>query len=80
MCKYRQRAVHLNGHIIRFGPQTQKIKSPYKTTSNTLAVKGLMEVTTIGTVTGMAKGWRPPLETLITGRLREACRLMEAQQ
>ena len=32
---------HLNGHIIGFGPQTQKLKSPYKTPSNALAVKGL---------------------------------------
>ena len=33
--------VHLNGHIIGFRPQTQKLESPYKTPSNTLAVKGL---------------------------------------
>ena len=32
---------HLNGHIIGFGPQTQKLKPPYKTPSNALAVKGL---------------------------------------
>jgi len=32
---------HLNGHIIGFRPQTQKLESPYKTPSNTLAVKGL---------------------------------------
>ena len=32
---------HLNGHIVGFGPQTQKLESPYKTPSNTLAVKGL---------------------------------------
>ena len=70
----------MNGHIIGFGPQTQKIESPYKTTSNTLAVKGFMEVTTIGTITGMAKGWRSPLETLITGHLKEAYCLMEAPQ
>ena len=35
--KYR----HLNGHIIGFHLQTQKLESPYKTPSNTLAVKGL---------------------------------------
>ena len=34
---------HLNGHIIGFRPQTQKLESPYKTPSNTLAVKGLTE-------------------------------------
>ena len=32
---------HLNGHIIGFRPQTQKLEPPYKTPSNTLAVKGL---------------------------------------
>ena len=32
---------HLNGHIIGFRPQTQKLESPYKTASSTLAVKGL---------------------------------------
>ena len=32
---------HLNGHIRGFRPQTQKVDSPYKTPSNTLAVKGL---------------------------------------
>ena len=30
---------HLNGHIIGFHPETQKL--PYKTPSSTLAVKGL---------------------------------------
>ena len=35
---------HLNGHIIGFRPQTQKLESPYKTPSNTLAVKGLKVV------------------------------------
>ena len=33
---------HLNGHIIGFRPQTQKLESSYKTPSNTLAVKGAM--------------------------------------
>ena len=32
---------HLNGRIIRFRPQTQKLESPYKTPSSTPAVKGL---------------------------------------
>ena len=32
---------HLNGHIIGFRLQTQKLDSPYKTPSHTLAVKGL---------------------------------------
>ena len=32
---------HLNGHIIGFHPQTQKLESPYKTPSSTLAVKGV---------------------------------------
>ena len=35
---------HLNGHIIRFRPQTQKLESPYKTPSSTPAVKGLMAI------------------------------------
>ena len=34
---------HLNGHIIGFGPQTQKLESPYNTPSSTLAVKGLIK-------------------------------------
>ena len=34
---------HLNGHIIRFRPQTQKLESPYKTPSSIPAVKGLTE-------------------------------------
>ena len=34
---------HLNGRIIGFRPQTQKLESPYKTLSNTLAVKGLSQ-------------------------------------
>ena len=34
---------HLNGHIIRFRPQTQKLESPYKTPSSTPAVKGLIQ-------------------------------------
>ena len=33
------RELSLNGHIIGFRPQTQKLESPYKTPSNTLAVK-----------------------------------------
>ena len=32
---------HLNGQIIRFRPPAQKLESPYKTPSRTLAVKGL---------------------------------------
>ena len=38
---------HLNGHIIGFRPQTQKLESPYKTLSNTLAVKGLINELTL---------------------------------
>ena len=34
---------HLNGHTIGFHPLTQKLESPYKTLSNTLAVKGLIK-------------------------------------
>ena len=33
----------MNGYIIGFRPQTQKLESPYKTPSSTLAVKGLNE-------------------------------------
>ena len=40
MWKYRE-SFHLNGHIIGFCPQTQKLESPYKTPPSTLAVKGL---------------------------------------
>ena len=40
--KVQAESFHLNGHIIGFRSQTQKLESPYKTPSNTLAVKGLM--------------------------------------
>ena len=39
--KVQAESFHLNGHIIGFRPQTQKLESPYKTPSSTLAVKGL---------------------------------------
>ena len=40
--KVQAESFHLNGHIIGFRLQTQKLDSPYKTPSNTLAVKGLI--------------------------------------
>ena len=39
--KVQAESFHLNGHIIGFLLQTQKLDSPYKTPSNTLALKGL---------------------------------------
>ena len=39
--KVQAESFHLNGHIIGFRPQTQKLESPYKTPSNSLTVKGL---------------------------------------
>ena len=39
--KVQAESFHLNGHIIGFRLQTQKLESPYKTPSSTLAVKGL---------------------------------------
>ena len=39
--KVRAESFHLNGHTIGFCPQNQKLELPYKTLSNTLAVKGL---------------------------------------
>ena len=39
--KVQAESFHLNGHIIGFRPQTQKLESPYKTPSNILAVKAL---------------------------------------
>ena len=39
--KEQAESFHLNGHIIGFRPQTQKLESPYKTPSNAVAVKGL---------------------------------------
>ena len=42
--KVQGESFHLNGHIIGFRPQTQKLESPYKTLSSILAVKGLTEV------------------------------------
>ena len=39
--KVQAESFHLNGHIIGFRPQTQKLESPYKTISSTLAVKRL---------------------------------------
>ena len=43
---------HLNGHIIRFRPQTQKLESPYKTPSSTPAVKGLTESSAVNNCWG----------------------------
>ena len=42
LVKVQAESFHLNGHIIGFRPQTQKLESPYKTPLNTLAVKGLI--------------------------------------
>ena len=39
--KVEAESFYLNGHIIGFRPHIQKLESPYKTPSNTLAVKGL---------------------------------------
>ena len=39
--KVQTESFHLNGHIIGFRLHTQKVESPYKTPSSTLAVKGL---------------------------------------
>ena len=41
--KVQAESLHLNGHIIGFRAQTQKLESPYKTPSNTLTVKGLIQ-------------------------------------
>ena len=35
--KVQAKSFHLNGHIIGFRPQTQKLELPHKTLSNTLA-------------------------------------------
>ena len=40
--KVQAGSFHLNGHIVGFRPQTQKLQSPFKTPSSTLAVKGLI--------------------------------------
>ena len=40
MCKAE--SFHLNGHIIGFRPQTQKLESPYKAPLSTLAVEWLI--------------------------------------
>ena len=42
--KVQEEGLHVNGHIIGFRPQTQKLELPHKTLSNTLAVKGLSKV------------------------------------
>ena len=42
--KVQAERIHLNGHIIGFCPQTQKLESHYKTPPSTLAVEGLNEV------------------------------------
>ena len=42
--KLKAESFHLNGHIIGFRPQTQKLETPYKTLSSTLAVKELKVV------------------------------------
>ena len=43
MCKYRE--LSFDCHIIGFCAQTERLDSPYKTPSNTLAVKGYLKVT-----------------------------------
>jgi len=41
--KVQAESFHLNGHIMPgFRPHTQKLESPYKIPSSTLAVKGLI--------------------------------------
>ena len=40
--KVQAESFHLNGHIIGFRSQTEKLESPYKIPSSTLAVKGLI--------------------------------------
>ena len=39
--KVQAEGFHVNGHVIGFRPQTQKLAFPHKTLSNTLEVKGL---------------------------------------
>ena len=39
--KVQAESFHLSGHIIGFPLRIQKLDSPYKTPSNTLAVNGL---------------------------------------
>ena len=39
--KVQAESFHLNGHIAGFRPNTQKLESPYRPPSNTLAVKGI---------------------------------------
>ena len=39
--KVQVESFHLNGDIIGFRPQTQKLELPHKTPSNSLEVKGL---------------------------------------
>ena len=50
--KVKAESFHLNGHIIEFRLQTQKLESPHKTPSNTLAVKGLKRVQRFEKITG----------------------------
>ena len=45
--KGQAESFHLNGHIIGFRLQTQKLESRYKTTSSTLAMKGLILLTLV---------------------------------
>ena len=42
--KVQAESFHLNGHIIRFRLQTEKLESPYKTPLSTLAMKGLTKL------------------------------------
>ena len=53
--KVQAKSFHLNGHIIGFRSQTRKFKLPYKTPSNTLAVKGLDETELFGRTLGAAR-------------------------
>ena len=50
--KVQAESFYLNGHIIGFRLQTQKLDSSHKTPSNTLAVKGLKRVQRFEKITG----------------------------
>ena len=53
--KVQAESFHLNGHIMGFRPQTQKLESPYKTPPSTPAVKGLRRVNKIEAIYGRVR-------------------------
>ena len=73
--KVQAESFHLNGHIIGFRPQTQKLEPPYTAPPFTLAVKGLRAWALTKQYTREDSIWTTPFvtdntqETKMTGKI-----------